>query len=310
MVSSLPLTGFIVVIWVIRWLWNWLPSLLAAIRSKVPDSDVTHMAPYPCEPIKARAKFSLTMGLRRLNQPNWLTVDKNYVDEHWIRDRLLRENRQQVLQCLPESQAACEEMLEEVIGFLCDHFPGMFERKRRGSTLVICNKETCESFAFGPSNNKMEPLEIAARLAMEDLSILMPNEDGEYYLFMARLTPLSPMERSNYFVQTTCPNEDLFSVLFCPNGLSVDNFRPSPRDIVIRRERQTFRRLPRTDAIVFSVKTTLTALDELPPQELANLATEINHWPDDIARYKGRDIWGTAVLEFCEQRAGPQPEDS
>jgi Protein of unknown function (DUF3445) len=117
------------------------------------------------------------------------------------------------------------------------------------------------------------------------------------------------MERSNYFVQTTCPNEDLFSVLFSPNGLFVENFHLSPRDIIIRRERQTFRRLPRTDAIVFSVKTTLTALDELPPQELANLATEINHWPDDMAKYKGRDIWGTAVLEFCKQRAGPQHED-
>ena len=187
MVSSLPLTGFIVVIWVIRWLWNWLPSLVATIRSKVPDNDVTHMAPYPCEPIKARSKFSLTMGLRRLNQPNWLTVDKNYVDEHWIRDRLLRENRQQVLQCLPESQAACEEMLEEVIGFLCHHFPCMFERTRWGSTVTIRNKETCESFAFQPSNNKMEPLEIAARLAMEDLSILMPNEDGQYYLFVGLL---------------------------------------------------------------------------------------------------------------------------
>lgn len=198
MVSTLPLTGFIVVIWVIRWLWNWLPSLVAAIRSKVPDSDVTHMEPYPCEPIKARSKFSLTMGLRRLNQPNWLTVDKNYVDEHWIRDRLLRENRQQVLQCLPESRAACEEMLEEVIEFLCDHFPQMFERKRRGSTVVICNKETCESFAFGPSNNKMEPLEIAARLAMEDLSILMLNEDGEYYLFVI----LSSSHSSFYFFKS------------------------------------------------------------------------------------------------------------
>ena len=135
-------------------------------------------------------------------------------------------------------------------------------------------------------------------------------ETNSSHRFMDRLTPLSPMERSNYFVQTTCPNEDLSSILFCPNGLSVENFHPSPPEIIIRRERQTFRRLPRTDAIVFSVKTTLTALDELPSQELANLATEISHWPDDVAKYKGRDVWGPAVLEFCKQRAGPQHEDA
>ncbi|KAN0071907.1 hypothetical protein V8E54_009636 [Elaphomyces granulatus] len=87
---------------------------------------------------------------------------------NWFRFYTTRK-AQDITSCLPESQAACEEMLEEVIGSLCDHFPGMFERKRRGSTLIIFNKETCEYFAFGPSNNKMEPLDIAAWLAMEDL---------------------------------------------------------------------------------------------------------------------------------------------
>jgi len=122
--------------------------------------------------------------------------------------------------------------------------------------------------------------------------------------FLARLTPHSPMERSNYFIEVRRPNEDLFSTLFRPDGLSEENNQLRPHDIIIRRERQTFRRLPRSGALVFGVKTTLTALDELPTQELENLAKEIESWPEDVGKYKGRDIWGAKALEFCRQRAG------
>jgi hypothetical protein len=187
MVKSLPLTGFIVLIWAAKWLWRWLPSLMAMMRPKVPDSDVTHLEPYPCEPIKGREKFFMTMGLRRLNAPNWLTMDKNYLDEHRVRDRLLREERYSVLQCLPESQAACEEMLDEVTKFLCEHFPRMFEKSRRGHITTIRNRETGEAFAIGDPAHKMGALEIAVRLAMEDLSILMKNEKDEYYLLVTIL---------------------------------------------------------------------------------------------------------------------------
>lgn len=124
--------------------------------------------------------------------------------------------------------------------------------------------------------------------------------------FLARLTPQSPMERSNYFIEVRRPDEDLFSTLFRPEGLSEETNQLRPHDIIVRRERQTFRRLPRTGALVFGVKTTLTALDELSMQELENLGKEVESWPEDVGKYKGRDIWGAKVLEFCrQQRAGP-----
>lgn len=121
--------------------------------------------------------------------------------------------------------------------------------------------------------------------------------------FLARLTPSSPMERSNYFVEVKRPGEDLFEILYRPTTLSEDNPNPSPQDIVIRRERQTFRRLPRTGAIVFGVKTILTTLDELPMQELQNLAKEIRSWPDYVGEYKGTEVWGAKALEFCEWKS-------
>lgn len=89
--------------------------------------------------------------------------------------------------------------------------------------------------------------------------------------------------------------------LYRPTALSEDNPNPTPSDIVVRSERQTFRRLPRTGAIVFTVKTSISALDELPVQDLQNLTKDIRSWPDAVGAYKGRHVWGLKVLEFCDK---------
>lgn len=113
------------------------------------------------------------------------------------------------------------------------------------------------------------------------------------------------MERSNYFVEVKRPNETLSDILYRPGSLCEKGpSNPSPEEIIIRRERQTFRRLPRTGAIVFGVKTYLTTLDQLPLQELENLVTEMQSWPEHVGQYKGRDVWGVKVLEFYKDRVG------
>ncbi|KAL4895660.1 hypothetical protein BDV59DRAFT_142491 [Aspergillus ambiguus] len=310
-------------------------------------SDLKRMAPYPAQPIKGRERYRVMMDVRKLDVENWLTVDKNYLDEHQVRSQLLQREKRKVLQCLPESYDACLEVLEEVVEFLTQRFANMFERRvAADNSTTVYNKMTGETFVYGGEkggDDRVDPLEIAVRLTMEDLSILMKNADDEYYMaasaslfpvgwtvqerigwtisqlhnpvplwhqqvansvskFLARLTPSSPMERSNYFVEVKRPDEDLLEVLYRPTTLSEDNPNPAPEDIVIRRERQTFRRLPRTGAIVFGVKTFLTTLEELPMQELENLAKEIKSWPPYVGEYKGREIWGPKALEFCEKR--------
>jgi hypothetical protein len=110
------------------------------------------------------------------------------------------------------------------------------------------------------------------------------------------------MERSNYFIEVKRRDENLSDVLYRPSILCEKELSdPSPSEILIRRERQTFRRLPRTGALVFGVKTYLTALEELPIQELRNLAKEMKSWPDYVGEYKGRDVWGAKVLQYCEK---------
>lgn len=146
-------------------------------------NDLKRMTPYPAQPIKGRERYRVMMDVRKLDVQNWLTVDKNYIDEHQIRSQLLSQEKHKVLQCLPESYDACLEALEEVVEFLCMRFPNVFAKKTSGDETTVCNKMTGESFVFGGKHNAhIDPLEIAVRLTMEDLSILLKNEDDEYYL--------------------------------------------------------------------------------------------------------------------------------
>lgn len=107
------------------------------------------------------------------------------------------------------------------------------------------------------------------------------------------------MERASYFIQVTHPDESLPSILFQPDGIVHRNLNPQPEHIIVRRERQLFTRLPRSGGIIFAVKTSLTPLPDLPHDDLANLVTEMQSWPEDIARYKGREHWGDTVVKFC-----------
>ena len=110
------------------------------------------------------------------------------------------------------------------------------------------------------------------------------------------------MERSNYFIEVRPPSEDLLETLYRPDALVETDMDPSPHDIIVRRERQTFRRLPQSDAIVFGVRTILSPLDELSIQELQNLVKEAKSWPDSVGEYKGKAVWGAKAVELCRER--------
>jgi len=130
--------------------------------------------------------YHMTMGLKRLDIYNWLTIEPEYMEEHAIRKELLDNSLPSVLQCLPGSELACEETLRVVATFLTSRHADMFSFDQNQS--LIHNKATGESFSLlgGPGNPN--PLEIAARLAMEDFNILMKDPSDEQYHLMASAT--------------------------------------------------------------------------------------------------------------------------
>jgi hypothetical protein len=106
------------------------------------------------------------------------------------------------------------------------------------------------------------------------------------------------MERSTFFIQTVPKGQSLSKTLFVQ--YPKEFFPLNAEKIMIRHERQTFRRLPASKAIVFTVKTTLTALEELSVDDLAGLRAEVLAWPEDVAEHKARDVWGGDLLAYCE----------
>lgn len=71
----------------------------------------------------------------------------------------------------------------------------------------------------------------------------------------------------------------------------------------MRVERQTLRRLPRTGAVIFGIRTYLTPLEDLvlEPEVPGRLASAIRSWPEDVARYKARSAF-ESVLDYLDTR--------
>ncbi|OCK76454.1 hypothetical protein K432DRAFT_306328 [Lepidopterella palustris CBS 459.81] len=313
----------------------------------MPLSDLSHLTPYRSRGFKKDPANYMTMGLRKLDLDNWLTVDGKYYEFYQARRQLLSEKKQEVLQVKPGGEAACGELLGEVVGFLTKKYPEeyeIFEGEQRRKW--VRNRMTKEEFAISMPYN-VHPLEVVARLAMEDFNVLIKSQfTGNHHLvasatlfpagwrlrdrignsvteihkpvpqwkglsdivnlsYFSRIDQKSCMERSSFFVQVRPPGMNLADTLFVQEP---KDFFPGmihnllPHNIIIRHERQTFRRLPKSGAVIFIVKTSITPLVHFPKEELAGLAAEIRSWPEDIAEYKGRGLWQRPVLGYCEGR--------
>lgn len=117
--------------------------------------------------------------------------------------------------------------------------------------------------------------------------------------FFSRMTPTTTMERWNFFVQVTEPGQSLSDIL-CQLEPMDDTIASKPEDILIRWERQTFRRLPKSGAILFSVKTDLVRFIDLNAESLRDFAIETRSWPEEVANYKRRNEWGECALQYCD----------
>jgi hypothetical protein len=115
----------------------------------------------------------MNMGLGKLNERNWLTMDDDSLPEHHLREELLTKSKSQVLYCLPGSESACLEVLEVVLDFLIKTWLDAFECFEVNNNIIRNNKTDKES-----NLDVDRPLEIAARLVTEDLNVLKESDKG------------------------------------------------------------------------------------------------------------------------------------
>jgi hypothetical protein len=116
--------------------------------------------------------------------------------------------------------------------------------------------------------------------------------DNRYF---DHLSPKTSMDRTNLFIQTTAE-------LFQDAPESPSEQILDLGQIIVRRERQTFTRLGKSDAVLFTVRTYMQPLTELGIEEVRALKSQILGWEEEIRVYKGWSIWGEVVVGYCDER--------
>lgn len=114
----------------------------------------------------------------------------------------------------------------------------------------------------------------------------------------------SAYKRHVTFIQTARPYEtDLVKKYFVQES---KDFFPGdisflqPEALHARIERQMFRRLPVTGAVVMTTRMQIESLMLMEEKKLLLVGREIRSWSAHIGRLKGRDLWGRAVLGYIE----------
>ncbi|KAJ7272582.1 hypothetical protein B0H12DRAFT_1043714 [Mycena haematopus] len=150
--------------------------------------------------------------------------------------------------------------------------------------------------------------------------------------FFRRLAVDKPVVRNNYFVQISPPPSDNPSV--DPEELawgeyvlgSEDTYGGTkgssfgsppvlvvePQTLRLRTERQTLRRLPRSGAIVFTIRTYLVPVEELArePGVSRRFASAVRSWPEGVREYKGERRYGDVLVRYLEVMGAREEEES
>ena len=261
-------------------------------------------------------------GVRPLDMADWLHRDEAYGEQMAYRDRLIDEERGVVFAAAPEAAGPAGELLDMVKDHLADapdhHVAGTLTRPD-GAEVPLAGDH---------------PLALLARMTQEDWCILWKPEDGDEHVligaallfpsrwslaekmgkpliaihdrvpqydgklaprvqrFFDAIQPGRALVRANWLVHTT---PELHQPLTEAAKAKRDR---EPRDThYLRVERQTLIRLPHSGAVVFGIKTVVTATSDLAPDQRAGLLKALEETPDEIADYHGGVPYHRAAIE-------------
>jgi hypothetical protein len=144
---------------------------------------VKNLTPYTLPRFRSKPPSYMQMGLKKLDAENWLKIDHTYKEFHAARAELLMRHHDEVIQIVEEGEIACVELMRDVVSFITRRYPNIFEVFERFSIgKAVRNKKTGEEFSMQKPWD-VHPLEMCARLTMEDFNILKKSDfSGEHYL--------------------------------------------------------------------------------------------------------------------------------
>jgi alpha-1,2-mannosyltransferase len=131
--------------------------------------------------------------------------------------------------------------------------------------------------------------------------------------FFRRLKPEDPVIRNNYFIQV---DDNLaWSESIGPEDSETVSWNTAEKNRAIechyfRSERQSLRRLPKSGAVVFTIRTYFEPITGIvgEPFVPGRLADAVRSWGDDVSRYKGKEKYQEVLLEFLDRKHREQVE--
>jgi dimethylamine monooxygenase subunit A len=263
------------------------------------------------------------MGLRPLALADWLEVDGWRAADLERKARLLEDHADEVCVSLPGSEVAAAELLAEVSGHLASFHPDVASTPVGPAVRRVPSRE----------GSRRHTIVEAALLVQEDLCLLEERE-GAWVLAAAcvcfpsrwslaakrgasldeihrpvpgyaeslavpvarlfdRLRPERPVGRLNWSILET---PELF--LPAPARERSEGEAGDPASLWFRVERQTLRRLPRSGAVCFTIRTYVDPLGTMVvghPERRAALAEALASMDEAAAGYKGL-AWRRAAI--------------
>jgi hypothetical protein len=280
-------------------------------------------------------EFRMSMNLTAAPDCEWFELDERYPDEMRQRRELLAERYDEVFAALPGTDDARGEALELIVANLIRHHPSWFERDDHR----LHNRLTGETWTLTPP--ACDPLEFAGRLVQEDLCIIQDLADGPRFTaavlcfpsrwrlhdklgrplaavhgpvplyadrlarpvdrFMRHVKPGHIAQRLNWSVMDD-------PALFQTGGHWRGGVNPAitaanaGETLNLRVERQTLRRLPRSDAVLFGIRVHVYQLAHAiaTPVLAARLAGAVRALPAEINGYKSLGKFRDALLGWLD----------
>ncbi|KAH9911195.1 uncharacterized protein B0H18DRAFT_1129044 [Fomitopsis serialis] len=288
-----------------------------------------------------RYPYFQTMAHQPLHINDWIEIDKEYqwyLDE---KARVIKEQGRVVVDSLPENDAACTELLETLVDYLPKRYPTLFDAipsKTPGPVPNgIHNKVTGETFSNVSDLKGIDALMVVTRLVKDDFLMGREREDGKVYLVggvivfpgsyllsekigqplhqlhaqiphfnrmltsvertMVRFAPDRPFERCSWWI---ADDRELFWHNIISNDVREDLH---PKDLFLRFDHQTFRKLPKTKGIMFGVHPVLKRMEDLADNPLVPALLAKIHTDSDemLMKYKSVAKYQHKLIPYLQE---------
>ena len=293
-----------------------------------PDPDYT---PYTAE------SFRVAMGLFPLDLKDWIEPDAKMVVELAEKDRLLRERYGEVFIVQPEAQEGSQEVLDLLVGYLPDRFPSLYQRsgdELRNAVTGQCwnlaqpdlhpldlagrlvQEDLClmkkdpdsdvyrlvgASLCFPTRWSLAEKMGKSLGMIHHPTAGYKEHLDSTMDRFFVRMKVAKPVWRLNWGIVDD-------PTLFQSSGHSRGGFRSditaenAGEKLWLRIERQTLRRLPRSQDILFTIRVYVKPLMYLLsyPERAAAMGRALRSMPDEWLLYKSLPAFLDAVLGWLD----------